>query len=124
MHFITLQNSKIPALGFGTWKLSGPDCVRAVGQALDLGYRHIDTAQIYENEAEVGQAIAASDIARNDIFLTTKIWMSNVRNGDLQRSADESLKKLKTDYVDLLLVHWPSATVPGRGTLVHVVCGS
>ncbi|MDB5491281.1 MAG: hypothetical protein JWO78_1130 [Micavibrio sp.] len=112
MHNITVYDHKIPALGFGTWKLSGADCVRAVGLALDIGYRHIDTAQVYENESDVGTALQSSGVPRKDIFLTTKIWMDNVRDGDLQKSAEKSLKKLKTDYVDLLLLHWPVHDVP------------
>lgn len=112
MYFIDLQNYKIPALGFGTWKLSGTECIRAIEQALEVGYRHIDTAQIYENETEVGDALKFSAIPRQQIFLTTKIWMDNVHDGDLQKSAEISLKKLKTDYVDLLLIHWPVNAVP------------
>lgn len=112
MHYITLQNRKIPALGFGTYKLTGGDCTRAVRQAFDIGYRHIDTAQIYDNEEAVGDALPA--LPREEIFLTTKVWTENVRDGDLQRSVDDSLKRLKTDYVDLLLIHWPVADVPLR----------
>ncbi len=116
MKTIKIQNKTIPTLGFGTWKLSGDACVRATELALDVGYRHIDTAQIYENEAEVGQAIKHaiknSGIDRRDIFLTTKVWMENVGHSTLAKSVDESLKKLKTEYVDLLLLHWPVNDVP------------
>jgi 2,5-diketo-D-gluconate reductase B len=107
MDMITVQNQKIPALGYGTWKLEGKGCVEGVETALEIGYRHIDTAQIYQNEEEVGEAIQNSGIARKDIFLTTKVWMDNVRAGDLQASVNSSLVKLRTDYVDLLLIHWP-----------------
>lgn len=117
MQFIDLQGSSVPALGFGTWQLLGDACVKAVKTALDLGYRHIDTAQIYENEAEVGQALAASFIKRNDIFLTTKLWMTHYERPEVLSSMELSLKKLKTDYVDLLLIHWPSADVPLEETL-------
>lgn len=112
MKTITIQNKDIPTLGFGTWKLSGDVCVKATELALDVGYRHIDTAQIYENEGEVGQALKNSGLERRDIFLTTKVWMENVAKNKMAKSVDESLKKLKTDYVDLLLIHWPVADVP------------
>lgn len=116
MKTIKIQNKDIPTLGFGTWKLYGDPCVSATELALDIGYRHIDTAQIYENEAEVGQAIQNaiknSGIDRRDIFLTTKVWMENVSKAKFAKSVDESLKKLKTEYVDLLLIHWPVNDVP------------
>lgn len=112
MKIITIQNKDIPALGFGTWKLSGDPCIAATELALEVGYRHIDTAQIYGNESEVGQAIQNSGIRRSDIFLTTKIWMENVSQDKMARSVDESLEKLQTDYVDLLLIHWPVSEVP------------
>lgn len=107
MDFITVRDHKIPALGYGTWKLSGADCERGVETAIANGYRHIDTAQIYENESEVGAAISRSGIARDNLFLTTKIWIENLRPGDLQASMQKSLEKLRTDHVDLLLIHWP-----------------
>ncbi len=107
MIHITHKNIKIPALGYGTWQLREQECAKGVERALGMGYRHIDTAQIYENEEYVGEAIKNSKVAREEIFLVTKIWLSNVHDGALQRSLDVSLKKLKTDYVDLLLIHWP-----------------
>lgn len=109
---ISAQNTSIPALGYGTWQLRGQDCVSGVSQALETGYRHIDTAQMYDNESEVGTALRESRISREQIFLTTKVWMDHVGQGALQKSVDESLKKLKTDYVDLLLIHWPVNSVP------------
>lgn len=109
---IDIQDTKIPALGFGTYKLKGHDAEVAIVHALETGYRHIDTAQVYDNEKEVGNAILSSGIKREDIFLTTKVWMDKVRDGDLQESVAGSLKKLKTDYVDLLLIHWPVKEVP------------
>lgn len=112
MEYILSGSVKIPVLGFGTWKLTGADCLRATEQALETGYRHIDTAQIYENETEIGTVLSGSNIDRTDIFLTTKVWTENLKEGALQRSVDESLKKLKTDYVDLLLIHWPMTDVP------------
>ncbi len=116
MKTLIIRDKSIPALGFGTWKLYGPECVRTTELALDVGYRHIDTAQIYENETEVGQAlknaIKNSGVARRDVFLTTKVWMENVSKAKLAVSVDESLKKLNTEYVDLLLLHWPVSAVP------------
>lgn len=102
----------IPKLGLGTWMLSGENCVKAVQHALASGYRHVDTAQIYENEAEVGNALKSAEVPRSDVFLTTKIWRDNVAAKDLAPSLETSLKHLKTDYVDLLLIHWPVEEVP------------
>ena len=116
MEYFTVQEQRIPALGLGTWKLSGGLCADIVAQAIGLGYRHIDTAQIYENEAAVGQGIQEgirqAGVPRGEIFLTTKIWLPNVSRAKLGPSLDESLRKLGTDYVDLLLLHWPVETVP------------
>ncbi|MBP2294549.1 aldo/keto reductase [Azospirillum rugosum] len=112
MHNVTANGASIPALGFGTFRMSGPDVLRMVPQVLKLGYRHIDTAQIYGNEAEVGEGIANSGVKRGDVFLTTKVWVSNYKRADFLRSVDESLGKLRTDYVDLLLLHWPNEAVP------------
>jgi 2,5-diketo-D-gluconate reductase B len=98
----------IPPLGFGTFRLKGREVIDAVGTALELGYRHIDTAQIYDNEKEVGQAIAASGIARKELFVTTKIWITNLKPEKLIASLQESLHKLGVDQVDMTLVHWPS----------------
>ncbi|MFP6730438.1 MAG: aldo/keto reductase [Alphaproteobacteria bacterium] len=111
MKYIDFQDGRIPALGFGTFDIRGEDCVRATATALKIGYRHIDTAQEYDNEIEVGQAINGADIDRGEIFLTTKIWPNRIGKGDLRRAADESLERLATDYIDLLLIHWPSPTI-------------
>lgn len=112
MKTITANGATIPALGFGTFRMPGPDTLRMVPHALKLGYRHIDTAQIYGNEAEVGEGIAASGVPRGDIFLTTKVWVENYPHDAFIASVDESLTRLRTDYVDLLLLHWPNAAVP------------
>lgn len=112
MKTVQLQGYDMPALGFGTWQLRGDDATTAVDFAIGEGYRHIDTAQIYENEAEVGAGIARSGIARDKIFLTTKVWRNHFAENNVMGSVDESLKKLKTDYVDLLLVHWPFPETP------------
>ena len=98
----------IPAFGLGTFRLKGQTVIDSVRNALDVGYRAIDTAQIYENEAEVGQAIAESGVARDELFITTKIWIANFHHGALLDSLRESLRKLRTDHVELTLIHWPS----------------
>ena len=98
----------IPAFGLGTFRLKGQTVIDSVRNALDVGYRAIDTAQIYDNEAEVGQAIADAGLARDELFLTTKIWIANVAHDTLLESLRESLRKLRTDHVELTLIHWPS----------------
>nr|WP_314589686.1 2,5-didehydrogluconate reductase DkgB [uncultured Serratia sp.] len=98
----------IPAFGLGTFRLQDQVVIDSVTRALELGYRVIDTAQIYENEAAVGQAIAASGVPRDELFITTKIWIANLAKGKLIPSLQESLTKLQTSYVDLTLIHWPS----------------
>jgi len=98
----------IPAFGLGTFRLKDDVVIASIKTALELGYRAIDTAQIYENEAAVGQAIAESGVAREELFITTKIWTGNLSKEKLISSLKESLEKLRTDYVDLTLIHWPS----------------
>jgi 2,5-diketo-D-gluconate reductase B len=112
MQTIDANGVKLPALGFGTWQLEGATCRHMVTEALAMGYRHIDTAQMYGNEAEVGQGLAASDVPRDQVFLTTKVWMDRLHDGDLRASVEESLRKLGTGDVDLLLIHWPNPEVP------------
>ncbi|ARJ72063.1 dehydrogenase [Latilactobacillus sakei] len=106
----TLANGvQIPVLGFGTWQTpDGDTAIKSVKAALEAGYRHIDTAQAYQNEASVGTAIQESGVARQDLFLTTKIWNANHSYDLTMQSFEESLQKLQTDYVDLLLIHWPN----------------
>ena len=98
----------IPAFGLGTFRLQGQVVIDSVSTGLALGYRVIDTAQIYENEAEVGEAIAASGVAREELFITSKIWIANFAKDRLIDSLKESLQKLQIDYLDLTLIHWPS----------------
>jgi 2,5-diketo-D-gluconate reductase B len=117
LEYQTIKAEKVPSLGLGTWRLSGEECVRAVERALALGYRHIDTAQIYANEDEVGRAIRNSGVDREEIFLVTKVWTSSFSYDDVIRSTRGSLKKLQTEYVDLLLMHWPNPRVPLEETL-------
>ncbi len=107
MKYITLGSASVPAIGLGTYKIKGPEAVAIIRKAIDIGYRHIDTAQLYDNEEEVGQAILESGIPRNEIFLTTKVWPSNLGEERFLPSVEQSLKKLKTDYADLVLIHWP-----------------
>lgn len=102
----------IPQFGAGTFRLSGQTVIDSVRTALELGYRAVDTAQIYGNEAEVGQAILDSGVARDEVFITTKIWTANYAADKLIASLRESLDKLRTDRVDLTLIHWPA---PGNG---------
>ncbi|WP_420106181.1 2,5-didehydrogluconate reductase DkgB [Herbaspirillum huttiense] len=103
-----MHASTLPALGLGTFRLKDQQVIDSIRNGLDLGYRHIDTAQIYGNEAEVGQAIADSGVARDDLFVTTKIWTENLSRDKLLPSLKESLRKLRLDQVDLTLIHWPS----------------
>jgi 2,5-diketo-D-gluconate reductase B len=107
----------IPAIGLGTWELRGRACARLVEQALRLGYRHIDTAQIYENEREVGDGLRASGVKRDAVFVTTKVWTTHFAPHDLERSTKDSLSKLHLAAVDLLLLHWPNPRVPLEETL-------
>lgn len=112
MKIVSANGASIPTLGFGTFRVPGPDAERMVSNVLAAGYRQIDTAQIYGNEAEVGDGIRRSGVARGDLFLTTKVWIENYKHDAFIASVDESLKKLRTDYVDLLLLHWPNEAVP------------
>ena len=123
MQFIEANGASIPAIGLGTWELRGRSCARLVEQALRLGYRHIDTAQVYENEREVGEGLRASRVRREDVFVTTKVWTTHFAPNDLERSTKESLTKLRLFEVDLLLLHWPNPQVPlseTLGALAHV----
>ncbi|QUS42380.1 aldo/keto reductase [Tardiphaga alba] len=117
MHFVEANGARIPAIGLGTWELRGRACARTVEQAIKLGYRHIDTAQIYDNERDVGEGVRASHVARKEIFVTTKIWTTHFAPHMLERSVKESLTRLRMTEVDLLLLHWPNPQVPLEETL-------
>jgi 2,5-diketo-D-gluconate reductase B len=106
------NGANIPLLGLGTWDIRGDVCKRIVEQALRLGYRHVDTAQAYENEREVGEGLRNSGVPRDQVHVTTKIWWTQLAPADVLRSTRESLARLKLQYVDLLLIHWPNASVP------------
>jgi len=112
MHRVDANGAHIPAIGLGTWTLKGEQAVSLVAGAIRDGYRHVDTAAMYDNETEVGQGIRDGGVARDEIFLTTKVWQSDLADGDLQRSLEASLKRLGVDAVDLALIHWPSKTIP------------
>ena len=112
-----LPEGRIPALGFGTWELEGETCIQSVERALGIGYRHVDTAVRYGNEAEVGRGIARSGLARRDVFVTTKVWHDALEYDALLGSLRDSLDRLQMDYVDLFLVHWPNPAVPLEETM-------
>ena len=117
MQVLDVKGARIPLVGLGTWELRGRTCARIVEQALRLGYRHIDTAEMYDNEREVGEALRASALARDEVFLTTKIWPSHFAPLELERAAKGSLGRLRLDHVDLLLLHWPNPQIPLAETL-------
>ena len=112
MDVIESHGARIPILGFGTMTLKEDQCVQLVEASLKLGYRHLDTAQMYGNEREVGSGMRGSGLKREDILLTTKVWFTQLASGDFERSVDESLERLGLPWVDLLMIHWPNAQVP------------
>ncbi len=114
MQTIKLNNGiEMPILGYGVFQVSPQECERCVLDALSVGYRLIDTAQAYYNEEGVGNAIVKSEVPRSELFLTTKVWVTNAGEDKCARSIDESLRKLRTDYIDLLLIHQPFGDYPG-----------
>ena len=111
-HDVLANGARIPAIGFGTYGMEREDMLRMIPAALEGGFRHIDTAQIYRNELEVGECTVSSGISRSELFITTKVWVANYPERRFAASVDESLKNLRTDYIDLLLLHWPHDGVP------------
>jgi len=112
------ETNGMPVLGLGTWQNKDLDqCADSVQAALEMGYRHVDTAQIYRNEKGVGEGIAAADVDREDVFLATKVWTDQLGAEDVTRSTEESLDKLDTDYLDLLYVHWPAGAYDPEETM-------
>jgi 2,5-diketo-D-gluconate reductase B len=111
MDMITSGGLRMPKLGLGTWKMSGPDCVSGVLAALEKGYRHIDTAEMYGNEEAVGEALASTAVPRAEIHVTSKVWHEHLAPDAMRRAMDKTLKLLRTDYVDLYLIHWPSPSM-------------
>jgi 2,5-diketo-D-gluconate reductase B len=117
MQTVESRGARIPIIGLGTWELRDRTCARIVEQALRLGYRHLDTAQAYENEQAVGEGLHASGVKRGEVFVTTKVRPASFAPRDLERSTKESLMKLRLTEVDLLLLHWPSTQVPLADTM-------
>ena len=115
--FVEANGAKIPAIGLGTWDLRERTCVRMVEQALRLGYRHIDTAEMYDNEREVGEGLRAARVPRHEVFVTTKVLPDHLAPREFERAAKESLAKLRLSEVDLLLIHWPNPRIPLADTI-------
>jgi 2,5-diketo-D-gluconate reductase B len=114
---VEAKGARIPLLGLGTWDLRGRVCARVIEQALRLGYRHVDTAEMYDNEREVGEGFRTSGVKRNAIFVTTKIWPSHFAPRELERAARDCLVRLRLSEVDLMLLHWPNPQIPLADTL-------
>jgi diketogulonate reductase-like aldo/keto reductase len=114
---VEAHGARIPLVGLGTWDLRGRTCARMVEEALRLGYRHVDTAELYDNEHEVGEGLRSSGIAREEVFVTTKVWPSHFAARELERAAKESLARLELSQVDLLLLHWPNPQIALRETI-------
>ncbi|HTS39248.1 MAG TPA: aldo/keto reductase [Xanthobacteraceae bacterium] len=114
---IEANGARIPLIGLGTWDLRGRVCARMVEEALRIGYRHIDTAAMYDNERAVGEGLRASGIKRDEVFITTKVWQSDLAARDFERSTKASLANLKLEAVDLLLIHWPNPRIPLSETI-------
>jgi len=108
---------EIPSVGFGTYKLTGTEGIRAIENALDIGYRHIDTAEGYNNQREVSQAIKNSKLSRRDLFITSKVGYDNLHYNDVIQACEETLQELNTDYLDLYLIHWPNKKIPIEETM-------
>src|SRR6516225_10762230 len=109
--YVEANGARIPVVGLGTWDLRGRTCARVVEQALRLGYRHIDTAEMYGNEREIGEGLRASGVKREDVFITTKVWQDHLAPREFERATKESLAKLRLSEVDLLLIHWPNPRI-------------
>ncbi len=121
MDMITNGGLRMPKLGLGTWRMKGDECREAVERALSLGYRHIDTAEMYGNEEAVGAALNGARLPRGDIHVTTKVWWENLAPDAMRRSMEASLRKLQTDYVDLYMIHWPSPDMDLPAALATLV---
>lgn len=112
MKYVEARGAQIPVIGFGTWKIHGRAAYEAVGDALAQGYRHLDTARLYGNEAEVGRALRDSGVPREEVFLTTKVWHEDLGREAARAAGEASLARLGAEYLDLLLIHWPAGTDP------------
>lgn len=115
--YINIENSSIPLLGLGTWQLNGKECEDTVDEAINMGYRHLDTAQNYQNEADVGTGVKKSKAGREELFITTKVSTENLKPDALIDSTKKSLEKLQSGYIDLLLIHWPTSDMNLKETL-------
>ncbi|MGI5841171.1 MAG: aldo/keto reductase [Patescibacteria group bacterium] len=111
------DETKIPIIGLGTWQLHGDNCVRAVEEALEVGYRHLDTAEAYDNQVEVGRGIKNIGLSREKIFITSKVWMTHLKKDQVEGALNKTLEELDTEYLDLYLIHWPNRSVPIEETL-------
>ncbi|MEX0935167.1 MAG: aldo/keto reductase [Candidatus Paceibacterota bacterium] len=111
------KDFKIPALGLGTYRLTDQGAVDMVSAALDIGYRHIDTASVYKNQDAIGEAVEKSSVDREDIFITSKVWHTNLHYEGVKTEIEQTLNLLNTDYVDLYLIHWPNRNIPLEDTL-------
>lgn len=118
---VNAQGLNMPKLGLGTWPMLDEECTRAVEQALKLGYRHIDTAAAYNNEEAVGQALVNSPTPRDHIHVTTKVWWDQLQPDAMRHSMDRSLKALRSDYVDLFMIHWPTTNLDLPSTIETLV---
>ena len=118
---VQAQGAEVPKIGLGTWQIHGDECAEAVRDALELGYRHIDTARAYDNERYVGRGLADCGVPREEVWLTTKVWMDDLTRDRIYASVENSLVDLRTDHLDLLLIHWPSEKVPLEETLTEMV---
>jgi 2,5-diketo-D-gluconate reductase B len=117
MQVVTSGEARIPAIGLGTWPMRGRSCTETVAEALALGYRHIDTAQMYGNEAEVGAAVRASGVPRDELFITTKVERENASARRMPKTVEDSVRELGIGPIDLLLIHWPNYRVPVAETV-------
>jgi 2,5-diketo-D-gluconate reductase B len=117
MLFVEANGATIPAIGLGTWELRGRACARIVEQALRIGYRHVDTAEVYENEREVGEGLRAAGVTRADVFVTTKVWSDHLAPREFERATKQSLTRLRLSEIDLLLIHWPNPRIPLAETM-------
>lgn len=117
MEYMDVFGERLSKIGFGTWQMRGDSCREGVVRALEMGYRHIDTAEYYQNEEAVGQAVEQSGLDREDVFLTSKVWSNHFREDEVQQACEQSLMRLGVDYLDLYLIHHPSDVVPLEETL-------
>jgi len=117
MKILRIGEANVPALGLGTWQLTGSACQAVIEQALELGYRHIDTARMYENETEVGRALERSAVPREEVFVTTKLFLDDLSRERVRAAVVESRERLRTEWIDLLLIHWPHPSIPLSETL-------